>query len=146
MSSGPTEVPYFRWIIARCVSCGVTGLVWWRMSFVEVRRSGGSGARGAELTAGKSASRSASHLLVKVVCPLRGGIGLLWVLWCWIVFQIVLADAIWSCWIRYAVLALCTIVDQLWRLCWLSFRVASLGVRRALLSARLTDLLDSVRL
>ena len=67
--SGPTEVLYFRWVIARCVSRGVTGLVWWRMSFVEVRRSGGSGVRGAELTAGKSALRSALHLPVKLVCP-----------------------------------------------------------------------------
>jgi len=27
MSSGPTEVPYFRWLIARCIFCSVTGLV-----------------------------------------------------------------------------------------------------------------------
>jgi len=81
MSSGPSEVPYFRSTIARYVSCSVTGFVWWRMSFVEVRRPGGSRVHGVVLTVGKSALRSASHLPLKVVCPLRGGIGLWCVLW-----------------------------------------------------------------
>jgi len=62
ISSGQTEVPYFRWVIARCVSCSVTGLVWWRMSFVEVRRPGGSHVCGVVFTEGKSASASALHL------------------------------------------------------------------------------------
>ena len=51
-------------------------LVWWRMSFVEVRRPGGSHVRGIVLTEEKSALHSALHLPLKVVCPLRGGIGL----------------------------------------------------------------------
>ena len=62
MSSGLTEVPYFRWVITRCVFCSVTGLVWWRMSFVEVRKPRGSHVHGFVLTEGKSASRSALHL------------------------------------------------------------------------------------
>jgi len=55
MSSGPTDVLYFRCAMARHVSCIVTGLVWWRISFMWVRRSGGRGVRAAELTGGKSA-------------------------------------------------------------------------------------------
>jgi len=81
MSSGLTEVPYFRLVIAKCVSCSVTSLVWWQMSFVEVRRPGGSHVRGVVLSEGKSALRSVSHLPLKVVRPLRGGIGLWCVLW-----------------------------------------------------------------
>jgi len=145
MSSGPTEILYFRCTIARCVSCIVTGSVWWRMSFVEVRRPGGSRVRGVALTRGKSAVRSASHLPLKVVCPLRGGIGLWYVLWYSIVFQMVLDDTAWSCGIRYAVLALRTIVDHLCCLCCLSFRLVSLGSWRARLSARLTALFGSVK-
>jgi len=52
----------------------------------------------------------------------------------------VLDDTAWSCWIRYAVLALYTIVDHLHCLCWLSFRLVSLGSQWARLSARLTAL------
>ena len=81
MSSEPTEVPYFRWVITRCVASSVTGLVWWRMSFVQVRRPGGSHVRGVVLTEGKSALRSTLYLPLKVVCPFRGGIGLWCVLW-----------------------------------------------------------------
>ena len=57
----------------------------------------------------------------------------------------VLDDAAWSCWIRYAVLALYTIVDHLHCLCWLSFRLVSLGSQLARLSARLTALFASIR-
>jgi len=68
---------------------------------VEVRRPGGSRVGGVALTGGKSALRSALHLPLKVVCPLRRGIDLWCVLWWWIVFQMVLDDAAWSCWIRF---------------------------------------------
>jgi len=54
-------------------------------------------------------------------------------------------DAAWSCWIRYAVLALCTIIDHLCCLYCLSFRLVSLGSRWACLSARLTALFASVK-
>jgi len=54
-------------------------------------------------------------------------------------------DAAWSCWIRYDVLALCTIVDHLCCLHCLSFRSVSLGTRRARLSAHLTALFASVK-
>jgi len=76
MLSGPTEVPYLRCTIARCVSCCVTGLVWCQMSFVEVRTPVGSHVCGVVLTGRKCALRSTSHLPLKVVFPLRGGIGL----------------------------------------------------------------------
>jgi len=89
MSSGSNDVPYFRCAMASHVSCIVTGLVWWHMSLMWVRRSGGRGVRGAVLTGGKSAFRRALHLSPKSDCPSSGGMGLLWVLWCWIVFQMV---------------------------------------------------------
>jgi len=57
----------------------------------------------------------------------------------------VLDDAAWSCWIRYAVLALRTIVDHLCCLYCLSFRLVLLGSWRAHLSARLTALFASVK-
>jgi len=57
----------------------------------------------------------------------------------------VLDDAIWSCWIRYAVLALRTIVDHLCCLCCLSFWLVLLGSWQARLSARLTALFANVK-
>jgi len=57
----------------------------------------------------------------------------------------VLDDAAWRCWIRYAVLALRTIVDHLCCLYCLSFRLVSLGSRRARLSAHFTALFASVK-
>jgi len=108
MSSGPTDVLYFRCAIARCVSCVVTGLVWWHMSLMWVRRSGGRGIHGAVLTGGKSAFRRALHLCPKSNCPSREGMGLLWVLWRWIVFQMVLVVAFCSRWTWYVIFALRT--------------------------------------
>ena len=121
MSSGPTDVLYFRCAIARRVSCIVTGLVWWRISLVWVRRSGGRGVCGAVLTEGKSAFCRALHLSPQSDCPSSAGMGLLWVLWPWIVFQIVLVVAFCSRWTWYVVFALRTIIVHLQCLYWLSW-------------------------
>ena len=146
MSSGPTDVPYYRCAMARRVSCIVTGLVWLGMSVVWVRRSWGMGVRGAVLTEGKSAFRRALHLSPKSDCPSSRGMGLLWVLWRWIVFQMVLVVAFCSRWTWYVVFALRTIVIHLRRLYWLSCLLVLVGVRRALLSARLVASFASMRL
>jgi len=146
MLSGPTNVPYFRCAMARRVWCIVTGLVWWRMSLVWVRRSGGRGVCRAVLTGGTSAFRRALHLSPKSDSPLSGGMGLLWVLWRWIVFQMVLVVTFCSRWTWYVVFALRTIVVHLRRLYRLSCLLVSVGVRWALLSARLVASFASVRL
>jgi len=65
MGSGPTDVLYFRCVMARRVSCIVTALALWLISLVWVRRSGGTGVRGAALTAGKIAFCRALHLSPK---------------------------------------------------------------------------------
>jgi len=116
------------------------------MSFRWVRRSGGRGVHGAVLTGGKSILHRALHLFSKLDCPLSGGMDLLWVLWHWIVFQMVLVVAFWCWWMRYAVLALRTIVVHLQRLYWLSCLLALVGESWALLSAHLVVSFTSVRL
>jgi len=63
------------------------------MSLVWVGRSGGRGIHRAMLTGGKSAFHRALHLSPKSDCPSSRGMGLLWVLWHWIVFQMVLVVA-----------------------------------------------------
>lgn len=94
--SGPTEVLYFRWVMARQISCAVTGLVWWHISLVWVSRWTGRAVHCAELTGGKIVSHRILHLSSKFDCPSSRGMDLLWVL-CWlIVFQMVLIVASWS--------------------------------------------------